>query len=161
MKEKEVEITERMHDIDQLKKEAEKNEEQIGTLTLEIGKKNDLNENLTVENENMKIEITNKASMLARCAEAIRRTGDQIKTVKEENRELRKAGYNNPKMDKLKRRQEEEKKTKDEKLKQEKNNRKMVINNIASIEEWITGTKHETTMPKESNKKDLEEKIRK
>ena len=106
--------------------------------------------------------------MLARCAEAIRRTGDQIKTIKEENRELRKAGYNKPKMDKLKRGQEEEIKTKDEKIKQGKSERKMAINNITSLEEWTEdqktskGTKHdETAMPKESNKKDLEEKNKK
>ena len=89
----------------------------------------------------MKTDITSKASMLARCAEAIRRTGDQIKTVKEENRELRKARYNNPKMDKLKRRQEEEIKTKDEKLKQAKNNRKMLINNITALVERIDDKK--------------------
>ena len=44
-------------------------------------------------------------------------------------------------MDKVKRRQEEEIKTKDERLKQGENDRKMVINNITSIEERIEDKK--------------------
>jgi len=51
----------------------------------------------------MKVDTANKASTLARCAEAVHKARDQIRTLKEKNRELRRAKYNNPKMDKLKR----------------------------------------------------------
>jgi len=94
--------TERTNDIDLLKNKAEKNKERIGALTLEIENKNNLNESLSTENEDMKADITNKASMLARCAEAIRSTRNQMRTLKEENRELRKARYNNPKVNRWK-----------------------------------------------------------
>ena len=91
------------------------NKEQMDALTIEIENENNQNENLIAENEDMRVDMANKASTLARCAEAVHKARDQMRMVKEENRELRRAKYNNPKMDKLKRRQEEEIKAKDEK----------------------------------------------
>ena len=85
----------------------------------------------------MKVDMANKASMLARCAETVQKARNQIRTLKEENRELRKVKYNNPKMDKLWKRQEEEMRAKDEMIKQTENDKKMLEKNITDLEEKV------------------------
>ena len=56
----------------------------------------------------MRADTENKASTLTRCAETVNKARDQMRTLKDENRELRRAKYNDPKVDKVKRRQGEE-----------------------------------------------------
>ena len=87
----------------------EENKEQIEALTLEIENKNNLNKTLIAENEDMKVDTANKASTLARCAEAVHKTKDQMRTLKE----------------------------KDEKLRQVENDKKTLENNITDLGDWI------------------------